>query len=149
MHPVEEYQDIALTVDGLNECDLWRPQEQLYNPGEDRKSDQLEKSCGRENQHSAKGGRRTTDWAVEVQISWREDVGIRNMSQRGWVPRPPVEQPRRTGKKNCYGHKSGGQYVSVLFSFQLPLTVKPLVTFSSLSNKASGIFSKELCRSSL
>ena len=31
------------------------------------------------------------------------------MSQRGWAPRPPVEQPRRAGKKRCYGHKSGGQ----------------------------------------
>ena len=26
-----------------------------------------------------------------------------NMSQRGWAPRPPVEQPRRTGKKRGYG----------------------------------------------
>ncbi len=34
-----------------------------------------------------------------------------------------VEQPRRTGKKRCYGHKSGGQYVAVLFGLQLPLTV--------------------------
>ena len=60
--------------------------EQLYNPGEDRKSG-----------------------------SWREDAGMRNMSQRGWASRPPVEQPRRTGKKRCHGHKSGGQYVAVLF----------------------------------
>ena len=27
--------------------------------------------------------------------------------------KPPVEQPRRTGKKRCYGHKSEGQYVAV------------------------------------
>ena len=52
---------------------------------------------------------------VGVQISWREDAGMKNMSQRGWAPRRPVEQPRRTGKKRCYGHKSGGQYVAVLF----------------------------------
>ncbi len=51
--------------------------------------------------------------------SWREDTGMRNMSQRGWTPRPPVEQHRGTGKKNCCGHKSVGQYVAVLFSLQL------------------------------
>ena len=58
--------------------------EQLYDPGEDRKSvswrsGQLEIRCSRENQHPAE-----------------------------WAPRPPVEQSRRTGKKRCYGHKSGG-----------------------------------------
>ena len=56
------------------------------------------------------------------QTSWREDAGMRTMSQRGWAPRPPVEPPRRTGNKFCYGHKSGGQYVAVLFGLQLPLT---------------------------
>ena len=60
-----------------------------------RKLKQLEIRCGKENQH-------------------RVD----------WAPRPPVEQPR-TGKKRGYGHKSGGQYVAVLFVLQLPLTVKP------------------------
>ncbi len=54
------------------------------------------------------------------QMSWREDAGMRTCA-----PRPPVEQPRRTGKKHCYGHKSRGQYVAVLFGLQLPLTVKP------------------------
>ena len=68
-------------------------------------------------------------WCTGSSISWREDAGMRTMSQRGWAPRPSVQQPRRTGKKRCYGHKSWGQYVAVLFS--LPLTshtVKPLVT---------------------
>ena len=56
---------------------------------------------------------------------WNED----HVPER---PGPPVEQPRRTGKKRCYGHKSGGQYVAVLFSLQLTShTVKPLVTFSN------------------
>ena len=67
-------------------------------------------------------------------------------------PRPPVEQPRRTGKKRCYGHKSGGQYVAVLFSLQLTShTVKPLVTLSNpFKYSERYIFSKELClRSSL
>ena len=45
---------------------------------------------------------------------------------------PTIEQPRRTGKKRCCGHKSGGQYVTVLFSLQLTShTVKPLVTLSN------------------
>ena len=67
------------------------------------------------------------------QMSWREDAGMRNMSQRGWASRPPVEQPRRTGKKRYYGQKSGGQYVAVLFGLQLPLTHTPF-------NKVIGIF---------
>ena len=95
--------------------------------------DQLEIRCCRENQHPAEGDLRTPDWAVRVQMSWREDAGMRTMYQRGWAPRPLVEQPRRTGKKCCYGHKSGGgQYVAVLFSLQLTShTVKPLVTLSN------------------
>ena len=72
----------------------------LYNLGEDRKS------------------------AVGDQTSWGEDAGLRNMSQRGWAPRPPVEQ-LRTGKKCYCGHRSGGQYVAVLFGLQLPLTHNP------------------------
>ena len=79
--------------------------EQLYNPGEDKRS-----------------------------ISWRSDQLEKKMLEWGTCPReawPPVEQPRRTGKKRCNGHKSGGQYVAVLFGLQLPLTVKPLVTLSN------------------
>ena len=60
-----------------------------------------------------------------------KDAVERTSTQRGWVPRPPVEQLRRTGKKRSYGHKSGGQYVTVLFGLQLPLTIKPLVTLSN------------------
>ena len=69
--------------------------EQLYNSVH-RKFNQLEMRCGRENQHPAE-----------------------------WAPRPPVEQPWRTGKKRGYGHKSGGQYDAVLFGLQLPLTHNP------------------------
>ena len=105
--------------------------ELLYNLVH-RKFNQLEIRCSRENQHPAEEAFRPLIEqlkfrSVEVQISWREDAGMRNMSQRGWAPRPPVEQPRRMGKKHCYGHKSRGQYVAVLFSLQLALTVKPLV----------------------
>ena len=136
MHPVEDYQDITLTVDGLNECEIVTlggrrvVVKLLYNPGEDRKSgswisDELEIRCGRENQHPSPRTPRTPDCEVEVQISWREDVGMRTMSQRGWAPRPPIEQPRRTAKKRCSGQKSGGQYAAVLFGLQLPLTHNP------------------------
>ncbi len=41
--------------------------EQLYNPGEDRKS-------------------------VGDQTSWREDAGMKTTSQRDWALRPPIEQ---------------------------------------------------------
>ena len=70
---------------------------------------------------------------------------------RGWAPRSPVEQPRRTGKKCCYGQKSGGQYVAVLFSLQLTsYTVKPFVTLSNFRIKWEVyIFLKNCIRSSL
>ena len=62
------------------------------------RSHELEIICGRENQHPTE-----------------------------WAPRPPVGKPRRTGKKHGYGHRSGGQYVAVLFSLQLPLTHNPFI----------------------
>ena len=97
---------------------------------------QLEIRCGREDQHPAEGALRPPIEQLQLERRcWNE-----NMSQRGWGPRPPVEQPRRTGKKHCYGHKSGGQYVAFLFGLQLPLTVKPLVTLSNPFNKVRGIF---------
>ena len=54
--------------------------------------------------------------------------GRENQHPAVWTP---VGQPRRMGKKRDYGQKSGGQYVVVPFGFQLPLTVKPLVTLSN------------------
>ena len=66
-------------------------------------SDQLERWCWNENHVPAEAGHRS-----------------------------PVEQPRRTGKKCCYGQKSGGQYVAVLFSLQL--TSHTIIPFVTLSN---------------
>ena len=113
--------------------------EQLYNPGEDRKSDELESRCGRENQHPVEGALRPR----LSSCSWRENAGMRTMSQRGWAPRPPVEQPRRTRKKRCYSHKSGGvnmlQFCSVSNS----------PSHTTLSIKWEVDFSRKLCRSSL
>ena len=122
--------------------------ELLYNSVH-RKFDQLEKRCSREKQLAAEGALRTPDWAVGDQTSWREDAGMRNMSQRGWAPRPPVEQPRRTGKKCYYGHKSGGQYAAVLFSLQPSHSKTFSSPFEPFQIKWEVYFSKELCRSSL
>ena len=99
---------------------VWRP-------------DPLLTRCGRENQHPAEWalwllieqlqfgdqtgwrqvavekastrqkGPRDPRLRVADQTSWWEDAGLRNMSQRGCAPRPPVEQPRRRGKKRGYG----------------------------------------------
>ena len=112
--------------------------EQLYNSVH-RKFNQLEIKCGREKPAPSRAV------AVgEKMLEWEHVPG-------GWAPRPPVEQPRRTGKKHCYGHESGGQYVAVLFGLQLPLTVKPLSNpFEPFQIKWERyIFLKELCRSSL
>ena len=73
-----------------------------------------------------------------------------NQHPSEWALRPPVEPPRRTGKKRGYGHKSEDQYVAVLFGLRLPLTVKPLSNhFEPFQIKWEVYFSKELCRSSL
>ena len=60
---------------------------------------------------------------------------MRTMSQRGWAPRPPVEQPRRTGKKRCYGHKNGVNMLQFC-------SVSNSLSHTTLSNKVRGIFFK-------
>ena len=85
--------------------------------------------------------------AKEVQIIGEKMLEWEPCPSRGWAPRPPVEQPRRTGKKCCYSQKSWGfnmlQFCSVSSS---PLTEN---TFRTLSNKVRGIFLKNCVRSSL
>ena len=85
-------------------CDAHKKKvdDELLHNSVHRKFNQLETRCGRDNQHPGE-----------------------------LAPRHPVEQPRRTGKKRGYGHKSEGQYVTVLFGLQLPVTVEPLVTLSN------------------
>ena len=66
---------------------------------------------------------------------------------RGWAPRPPVEQSRRTGKKCCYSQKSWGfnmlQFCSVSNS---PLTNNTFRNpFEPFQIKWEVYFSKELC----
>ena len=100
---------------------VWRP-------------DPLVTRCGRESQHPARGALWPPIEQFGDQTSWWEDAGLRNMSQRGWAPRPPVEQPGRTGKKRWWPKDwGGGQYVAVMFGLQLPLTHNPF-------NKMRGIF---------
>ena len=53
---------------------------------------------------------------------------------RGWAPRPPVEQSKRTGKKCCYSQKSWG--VNMLQSLCGP----QLTSHTTLSNKVREIF---------
>ena len=61
--------------------------ELLYNSVH-RKFNQLERRCGRENQHPERLGPKVPGWAAQGNEK----------------------------KKRCYGYKSGGQYVAVLFS---------------------------------
>ena len=73
-----------------------------------------------------------TRWRQEVSEIWRPDQLVRrccneNMSQRGWAPRPPVEQPRRT--PTTHGdvrRRWGGQYVAVFVRFPTPSHMQTL-----------------------
>ena len=75
---------------------------------------------------------------------WRQEVrefgyplvtrcGRKNSTQRRGPPGLPLSSPGERERHNADGHKSGGQYIAVLFGLQLPLT-------RNLSNKVRGIF---------
>ena len=81
----------------------------LYNLGEDRKSSSLEI-------------RRIGD-----------KIRLRKPAPREAGPPGPWLSSRGEWERNADGHKSGGQYVAVLFGLQLPLTHNPF-------NKVRGIF---------
>ena len=53
---------------------------------------------------------------------WNED----HVLAEAGLPRTPVEQPRRTGKKGCDRQKSGGQYVAVFVRSPTPSHTQPL-----------------------
>ena len=57
-------------------------------------------------------------------------------------PPGPRLSPGRKGKKRCYSHKSGGQYVVVLFGPPTPSHTQSFQIYWEV------YFSKELCRSS-
>ena len=67
--------------------------EQLCNLGEDRKS-----------------------------VSWREDTGMRNMSQRGWAPRLPVEQPGERERNAVMAIRMGINILQFCSDSNSPLT---------------------------
>ena len=92
-----------------------------------------------------------TEWAIELLYNsvktgrqlvlrpvWRPDPLLTRCDREsqhpgGWAPRPPVEHLVER-ERTTDGHKSGGQYIAVLFGLQLPLT------HTTLSNKVRGIF---------
>ncbi len=60
---------------------------------------------------------------------------------------PRLSSPGEWERHNADSHRSGGQYTAVLFGLQLPLTVKPWITFSNTFNKMRGTyFSKRLLK---
>ena len=73
--------------------------------------------------------------------SWWEDVGMRTCPKEARPPSPRLSSP---GERERHTAMSGGagkvNMLQSLFSLQLPLTVKPWVTLSNLSNKVRGIF---------
>ena len=103
----------------ISDGKLWGDIEWAIELGEDRKSvswrsDELETRCSREKSTQQKAG----------------PSGLR------------LSRPGERERHNADGHKSGGQYVAVLFGLQLPLTRKPY-------NKVRDIFFKRSLRSSL
>ena len=147
MHPVEEYQDITLTMDGLNECEIVTLAERrvdvklLYNPGEDRKSvswrsGQLEIRCGRENQHPAEVGPQAPDWAVAVGVKM---VEWRTCPREAGPPSPQLSSPGERERNAVMAIRVGInmlQFCSVSNSLSL----------TTLSIKWEVDFSRELCR---
>ena len=81
------------------------------------RSDELEARCVRESHHPAEG-------AFGTLIEWE----IRWVGDKMWYRKPPPgrSSSRERERHNADGHKSGGQYIAVLFGLQLPLTRKPL-----------------------
>ena len=146
MHPLKEYQNITLTVDGLNECDCDVHKkkvgvELLYNSVH-RKFDQLETRCGKESQHQAEGAIRPPINQFGDQTSWREDAGMRTCPREAGPPGPrlssPGERERNTVKANRVGVNML-QFCSVSKS----------LSHKTLSIKWEVYFSRELYRSSL
>ena len=85
---------------------------------------------------------KTGSQSVGDHMSWREDAGLRNMSQRGWAPMPPVEQPGELERNTVIANRVGVD----MLQFCL---VSNSLSHTTLSMKWEVYFSKELCRSSL
>ena len=82
------------------------------------------------------------------QLVWRPDplvtrCGRESQHPAEWAPGLRLSSPGERDRHNADGHKSGGQYVAVLFGLQLPLTVKPWVSlFEPFRIKWEVYFSK-------
>ena len=84
------------------------------------------------------------------QTRWWQDAVEKACTQQSRPPGLQLSNPGERERHNADVHKSGGQYVAVLFGLQFPLTVKPWVTpFEPFQIKWEVYFSKRLCRSSL
>ena len=77
----------------------------------------LETRCGREKQHSAEGalGDLRLNF-LEIREFWRQDaVEKASTQQRAGPPGLRLSNHGERERHNADGHKSGGQYVAVLF----------------------------------
>ena len=84
------------------------------------------------------------EWVIELlynsvktgsQLVWRPDLLEKaSPQQKTGPPGLWLSNPGERERHNADGHKSGGQYVAVLFGLQLPLT------HTTLSNKVRSIF---------
>ena len=96
--------------------------ELLYNPVS-WKSDELETRCGREIHHPAEG-------ALGIPSEFGDPLVTRcgretSTQQKAEPPGLRLSSTGEQERHNADGHKSGGQYIAVLFGLQLPLTHKP------------------------
>ena len=57
-------------------------------------------------------------------MGWREDAGMRTYPREAGSLGPRLSSQGER-ERNADGHKSGGQYVAVLFGVQLSLTHNP------------------------
>ena len=86
-----------------------------------------------------------TRWRREVseflETRWWQDSVEKACTQQSGPHGLRLSSPGERERHNAHGHKSGGQYIAVLFGLQLPLTVKPWVTlFEPFPIKVRGIF---------
>ena len=133
---------------GLNECNLWRPQEeggrleQLYNSVH-RKFNQLEIRCGRKDQHPARGG------GAQAPIEQLEIRRVEEMMLE-WGTRP-TEAGSLGPRLNSTGEEERNAIMARRVGVNMLqfCSVSSSLSHTNLSIKSVVYFSKELCRSSL
>ena len=78
---------------------------------------------------------------VGDQTSWREDAGLRNMSQRGWAPGPQLSSPGERERNAVMANRVGVNMLQFC-------SVSNSLSHTTLSIKWEVYFSKQLCQSS-